>query len=168
MTVARDRRSVVRDHPHLVAYLVALSAVWLVSILTWTVRPGETPALHPVAQALQYLLVVFAATLAALRLRARPPMNDGEALLGFYDLRWTISDDVGAQSFWSAVRLGAVAMVVNVVILIVLDLALAGGAAGPGTALGWIGAGIGAGAVLGMFGALVALGVSAILRHRPR
>jgi hypothetical protein len=168
VTVASDRGSVIREHPYLAAYLGALSAVWLVSILTWTFEPGVTPVLHPVAQALQFILVVIASTLAALRLRARPPVIDAGAPLGSYDGRWTGSDDVGAQSFWSAVRVGAVAMVVNVVILILLDLALAGAAAWPGTSISWIGAGIGAGVVLGMLGAVLALGVSLILRHRPR
>ena len=156
MIVASDRGRLVRDHPSLVAYAGTLAGVWLVSIFTWTLEPGATPVLHPVAQALQSLPVVLAATLAALRVRAGP------------DRRWRESDDVGALSFWSAVRVGALAMVVNVVIFIVLDLALAGGASWPGTAIGWIGAGIGAGVMLGMLGAVVALGIAAVLRHRPR
>ena len=165
MTIAGERRSLMRAHPFLVAYLAALAAVWLVTIATWTVRPGEPPDLHPLAQVLQYLLVVLAATLAALRLRVQPREPDHDAQFGFYDLRWSIPNDLGGQTFWAAMGIGVVAMLANIVLLVVADLLL-GAAAGVGAYLGWLGAGVGAGALIGIFSALIALVVASVLRRR--
>ena len=164
MTIAGDRRSLVRGHPFLAAYLAALVLVWLVTVATWTVRPGEPPALHPLAQVLQYLLVVLAATLAALRLRVEPREPSADAQFGFYDVRWSVPNDIGGQTFWTAMGIGVVAMLANIVLLVVADLLL-GGAAGVGGYLAWLSAGVGAGALLGMFSALIALVVAAVLRR---
>ena len=167
MSLDADRSSLLRDHPYLVTYLAALGIAWIATVATWSTSEGRTPDLHQIAQAVQYLLVVLAATLSALQLRARPGDEQGEATLGFYDRRWSITDDIGARSFWSAVRIGALAMVVNVLIFIVADVLVAGGAAGIGTYAGWIGAAVGAGAIIGMVGALIAL-VIVTLRRRVR
>lgn len=165
MTMSADPRAFVSAHPFLALYLVALAVVWGVTVATWTIGSGQPPSLHPVAQGLQYLLVMVAATLGALRLRVEGRETRANAEFGFYDLRWSIADDVGGQAFWTALWVGAAAMVVNVVLLAVADL-LTGGAAGFGTYFEWIGTGLAAGAVVGMFSAFVAVGVAAILRRR--
>lgn len=166
MTVVPGRRSVAKEHPFLVLYLVVLAVVWVVSIATWTLREGEPPALHPVGQALQYLLVVVAATLGGLRLRLDARETRSDAQFRFYDLGWSISDDIGGQVFWRAMAVGAAAMVANVVLLALADLVVAGGSAGLRTYLEWVGTGIAAGVVLGMFSAFLAVGIAAIVRRR--
>lgn len=168
MSLDRDPSPPWRAHPYLVGYAVVLVVTWVASIVTWTVPDGRTPELHPVAQAAQYLLVLVASTLAALQLRAHPGDGGAGATLGFYELRWSISDDVGARSFWTAVRIGALAMLVNVAILVVADLVVSGGAAGIGAYLAWIGAAVAAGGVIGMFGALIALAAAPVLRRMRR
>lgn len=164
MALRSYRWSVVRGHPFLVAYLAALVAVWLASAATWKVAAGEPPDLHPVAQGLQYILVVIAATLAALRLRVEPRETRADALLGFYDLRWSLSDDIGGQTFWTAIWVGSAAMLVNVLVLVVADLLLESG--GVGSYIAWIGSGIASGALLGMFSALIAFVIALVLRRR--
>ena len=164
MTAAGDRRSLVRDHPFLAAYLGALAAVWAFSIATWTVRGGQPPALHPVAQGLQYLLVVVAATLAALQLRIGGRETRADAEFRMFDRAWSIRDDIAGQAFWTALWVGAAAMVLNIVILALADLLVAGGSAGVRTYFEWIGSGIAAGAVLGMFSALLAAIVAWLIR----
>lgn len=166
MAVASDRRSFVREHPFLTAYLVALVVVWAITAATWTVRAGEAPALHPLAQVLQYLLVLVAAVLAALRLRVGTRETRDDARFGFYDLRWAIRDDIGGQTFWTALWVGAAAMMVNVILLAFADLVVGGASAGLGTYLEWLGAGLAAGAVLGMFGALLAAVIALAVRRR--
>lgn len=165
--IAADRRSLVRGHPFLLTYLVALAVVWLLSVVTWTID-GGTPSLAPLAQGLQYLLVVVAATLAALRLRFEPQPTRADAQFGYGERRWSVEDDVGGRTFWMAIGVGMVAMVVNVVIFILADLAATGGG-NVGEWLGWIAAGIGAGAIIGLFSSLIALVVativSAVRRH---
>lgn len=164
--MAVDRGGHFRNHPFLAAYLVALTAVWAVTIATWSVRPGQTLDLHPVAQVLQYLLVVVAATLAALRIRVEPRDLRSGSAFAYYDLRWEVSDDIGGQAFWTALWVGAAAMTANVVLLALADLAIAGGAAGGLTYLEWIGAGIASGAILGMFSTFIAVAVAWLLRRR--
>lgn len=160
-----ERRAFAIAHPFLVAYLAALVAVWGFSVLSWTARPGSTPELHPVAQALQYVLAAVAATLAALRLRVQPPqMREGSGFQ-FYDLHWEVADDVGGQAFWTAIFVGAAAMVVNVVLLAVADVAVGGASAGFGTYLGWIGSAMAAGAILGLFSTLLALVIAVVVRR---
>jgi len=135
------------------AYLVALVAVWSVSVATWTLRDGATPALHPIAQGLQYLLVVVAAMIAALYLRRRVRELD-QAIIGYGDRRWVISDDVGARTLWPSAFIGACAMLVNVALLVLADLAVGDGRSAP-MYLAWVGAAIGSGLLLGTFGALL-------------
>lgn len=163
-----ERGSLLREHPFLVVYLVALLLIWAASAATWSIRPGAPPALHPVAQGLQYLLVVLASTLAALRLRTQPVQDGGTGGFRWYDYEWRISDDVGARSFWTAAWVGIVAMEANVAFLILSDLVAGGGGAGIGTYLEWVGAGLAAGFVIGMFSAFLALaaaGVWGLLRR---
>lgn len=166
MTLAGAPRSLVRDHPFLVLYLVALAIVWGVTAATWTVRDGEPPSIHPLAQGLQYVLVAIAATLGGLRLRLDAREMRSDAHFRFYDLDWYISDDVGGQVFWRALAVGAAAMVVNVILLALADIVVGGGSAGLRTYLEWIGTGIAAGAVVGMFSAFLAVIVAAIVRRR--
>ena len=163
--MTQRRRSLVREHPFLALYLAALAVVWVVTIATWTVRSGQPPAFHPVAQGLQYLLVAIAATLAALRLRIETREMRADAGFRFHDLGWTISDDIGGQTFWTALWVGVAAMLVNILLLALADL-VTGGSSGLRTYLEWMGTGIAAGAVLGMFSALIAWAVAAILRRR--
>lgn len=158
--IAADRRSLVRGHPFLVTYLVALAVVWLLSVATWAVDDG-TPSLAPLAQWLQYLLVVVAATLAALRLRVEPQPMRADALFGFGQLRWTVEDDVGGRTFWTAIGVGMLAMLVNVILFVLADLVVTGGG-DVGEWLEWIGSGIGAGAIIGLFSSLIALVVATI------
>ena len=166
MTAADAPDSVVRNHPFLSAYLAVLLVVWLVSAATWTLGADGALELHPIAQALQYLLVVVAATLAGLRLRVQPRDVREGATFGFYDLRWSVAHDVGGDAFWTAVGIGAGAMVLNVTILVLADLAVAGGAAGVAAYLEWIGAAIAAGAILGMLSAFIAVAVAIVVRRR--
>lgn len=163
MDTTDQRTSLVRGHPFLTVYLIVLGAVWAISALTWTVAANGSLELHPGAQALQYVLVVLAATLAALRLRVEPRQTQDDAQFGFYDLRWSISSDVGSRTFWAAIAVGAGAMIVNVGLLTVADV-LAGAGAGLGTYVEWAGSGLAAGAVLGMFSALLAIPIAAIYR----
>jgi hypothetical protein len=163
-----ERRSSASAHPFLVAYLAAFVAVWVFSVVTWTARPGSTPELHPVAQVLQYVLAAVAATLAALRLRVQPPEMREGAGFQFYDLHWEVNDDVGGQAFWTAIAVGAAAMIVNVVLLAVADVAVGGGSAGFATYLGWIGSAMAAGAILGLFSTLVALAIATVVRRVRR
>ena len=166
MILARDRRSVVKGHPFLLAYLAVLASVWLFSIATWDVVDG-TPVLAPLAQGLQYLLVVVAATLAALRLRVEPQESRADALFGYGRLRWSVTDDVGGRTFWTAIGVGMLAMLVNIVLYIAADLLVTGGG-DVGEWMGWIGAGIGAGAILGLFSSLVALVVATVVSNLRR
>lgn len=152
----------VRARPYLVAYLVVLAAVWLVSLATLQPSNG-VPELHPTAQALQYLIVLVASTLAALRLRIEPDPERADAIFGFHEMRLTVRDDLDGHTFWTALAVGAAAMTVNVVILIVLDVAT-GAAGNVGDYIGWIGAAIAAGVVIGIIGAIVAFGIHAALR----
>lgn len=160
MILAHDRPSQVRGHPFLVTYLVVLAAVWLFSLATWNVDDG-TPSLAPLAQGLQYLLVVVAATLAALRLRVEPQAMRADAQFGFGQLRWSIKDDVGGRTFWSAIGVGMLAMLGNVLLFVFADLVATGGG-DVGEWVAWIGAGIGAGAIIGLFSSLIALLVATI------
>ena len=148
--------SFVRRHPFLATYLGALAAVWLVTGLTWQASVDGALRLDPIAQALQYLLVLAAATLASLRLRILARDDGAGAVFGFYERRWAIADDVGGRTFWTALWIGAAAMVVNVLLFVVADLATGGPAAIP-TYVAWVGSGIAAGGVIGMFGAVLAL-----------
>jgi hypothetical protein len=157
-----DRRAPLRGHPFLVAYLVALVVVWTVTVLTWEVR-GGTLELSGLAQVLQYLLVGVASALAALRLRVEAREAPADAMFGFYDLRWTVADDIGGRTFWLAMGVGVVAMVVNIVLLVAADLFVAGGS-DPGTYAAWLGGGIAAGGIVGMFGALLAAAVAVVMR----
>jgi hypothetical protein len=168
VTATGERRSLIRRHPFLAIFLVGLVGVWVVSALTWAVDAEGILQLHPLAQALQYLLVVLAATLAGLRLRIQPRELRQQTVLGFFDHRLAISDDTGGQAFWTAVGIGALVMGVNVAILVLADLAVTGGAAGAGSYLAWVGAGVAAGAVLGMLSAFLALFAALILRRRHR
>lgn len=165
MAIAGDGRSILRGHPYLTAYLLALAAVWAVSAATWMIVDA-TPTLHPVAQGLQLLVVAFAATLAALRLRLEGREMRDDARFGYGERRWTISDDVGGQTFWWSLFAGMGAMLVNVALLMVSDLVVTGGAE-IDVWLGWIAAGVGAGAVIGLFSSLVAL-LTATLVERIR
>lgn len=166
MTASQQSRPSRGASRFVVAYLVALVAVWTFTVATWSVGGGATPSLHPIAQALQFLLVVAAGMLIALYLRGRAG-DMGSATLGFYERRWTISDDTGARTLWPAAFAGAAAMLANVAILIVADL-LIGAGASAGSYLEWVGAGIGAGLLLGTFGALAAAGVAAVGRLSRR
>lgn len=166
-----ERVSLLREHPFLVVYLIALLLIWAASAATWSIRPGASPDLHPVAQGLQYLLVVLASTLAALRLRTQPVQDGATGGFRWYDYEMRISDDVGARSFWAAAWVGIVAMEANVAFLVVADLVAAGGGAGIGTYIQWVGAGLAAGFVIGMFSAFVALaaaGIWGLLRRGRR
>jgi hypothetical protein len=159
-----ERSSFVRQRPFLAAFLVALAVVWAVSVATWTVDQGGVLQLHPVAQGLQYLLAVIAATLAGLRLRLQP-RERGQAVLGFFDRQLAIADDPGGHAFWIGTGIGALVLAVNVVILVLADLVVGGGTAGLATYLGWIGGGVAAGAILGMLSAFVAVVVAFLLRR---
>lgn len=160
-----------RPTPHaqsfLALYVAALIVVWLVTVATWTVARGQPLELHPAAAGLQYLLVVLAATLAALQLRLGPADDHPSASFGWFDYRWSIPDDVGGRSFWRAMGIGALAMEVNVALLIVADV-IAASAAGSGSYLEWLGSGIAAGGVLGIVGALLAAVGGAVIRRRAR
>jgi hypothetical protein len=156
-----DRWAPVRGHPFLAAYVVALVAVWSVTALTWDVR-GGTLELSPLAQVLQYLLVGIAAALAALRLRVQA-REAADAMFGFGELRWAVADDIGGRTFWLAMGVGVVAMVVNIALLVAADLLVAGGSE-PGTYAAWLAGGIAAGGIVGMFGALLAAGVAVVMR----
>lgn len=157
----------IRAHPYLAAYGAAFLAIWVVTVATWTIRPATTPDIHPTAALLQYILVVAAATLAALRIRIEWAGSRPEATLGFFDYRWRISDNVSGHSFWIAVAIGIAAMVVNVVLLAALDVLVTGNVA-LGSYLSWIGAGIGAGTLLGMAGAILAAVAGILLRRLRR
>lgn len=166
MTATQESRPSPGAHRFVVAYLVVLVVVWAFSVVTWRVGDGATPSLHPIAQVLQFLLVVVAGMLAALYLRSQGG-DPGGATFGWYDRRWTVSDDIGARTLWPAVLVGGAAMLLNVLILVVADQVVGGGA-GSDRYLEWVGAGIGAGLVLGSFGALAAAGVAAARRLARR
>lgn len=156
-----DERTLLTRHPFLIAYLVALAGVWVVTAATWSAA-GGTLVLDPLAQALQYLLVVAAATLAALRLRIEPQPQRADAQYGFGQLRWSVEDDVGGRTFWVAIAVGMVAMLVNVLLYIVAD-GLVTGRADVGQWVEWLAAGLAAGAILGLFSSLAALVVATVV-----
>ncbi len=164
--MTRGRGSFARDHTDLVAYVGALMVVWVISVATWSVRASEPPQLHQFAVALQYLLVLLVGTVAAFRLRESPSDDSGGGAFRWDDREWRIADDVGGRAFWRAVAAGAVAMEVNVLLLVSADLLAARGAGGLGTYLGWLGTGLVLGALIGMLGAVVALVVSWMLGRR--
>jgi hypothetical protein len=150
-------------HPLVVAYVVALTLVWIVTILTWTVRSGASPEIAPIAQALQYLLVLVSSTVTALGVRRAAPAAIDGAIFGFYDLRWTVPNDAGGQAFWRALGVGIATMLVNIALLIVADAVI--GARDAGTYRACIGGGLAVGALLGLAGAVVA-SVLAMARRR--
>jgi hypothetical protein len=168
MTGVPGRTSLVRSHPFLAAYAAVLLVAWLVTVATWSTRPGELPVLHPVAQALQYVVVAIAATLAALRILVQPPELREGGSFRFYDLQWQVRDDTGGQAFWTALWVGAAAMAVNVALLAVADVFVGDGAGGILTYLEWLGTGIAAGGAIGMFAALPAAGIASIVRRLGR
>jgi hypothetical protein len=157
-----DRWASVRGHPFLVAYLAALVVVWGVTVATWEVRRG-TLELAPIAQGLQYLLVGIAAALASMRLRVEARDDPADAMFGFYDLRWTVRDDIGGRTFWLAMGVGVAAMLVNIALLVIADVLVAGGSA-LGTYAAWLGGGIATGGIVGMFGALLAAALAVVMR----
>lgn len=146
----------------LVAYLVALLAVWFISVATSTVSGSGRLELIGLAQGLQYLLVVLAAALAGNDLIVTSRGRDAEsAEFGFYERRWAVRQDMGGRVWWTCIWAGIAAMVLNVVILAAAEIVLGGtGATHIGEYLGWIGMGIAAGAVIGSFSALLAVAVS--------
>lgn len=156
MTGRRESIATIAARPYLAAYLAAVIATWLLSALTWRVQAGRPVELAPLAQVLQYLLVLLAGALAALHVRSRAGSYDGSATVRFYDYELALPDDRGGATFWRGIVAGIVAMLANVAFVIAADLVVAGGAAGGGSYVGWIGAGVAAGGVLGMFGALFA------------
>lgn len=151
------------EHRLVVAYAVALALVWAVTILTWTARSEASPELAPIAQALQYLLVLVASAVAAFGVTRAAPAPMEDATFGFYDLRWRILDESGGRAFWRALGIGVATMLVNIAILIVADILV--GARDAGTYLAWIGGGLVAGALLGSAGAIVASVVAMALRR---
>ena len=143
------------------AYLVALVAAWSIAAATSTVSGGRLE-LSPIAQGLQYLLVVLAAILAGNRLiRMSRGQEPEDAMFGFYERRWAVRQDLGGRVWWTCIWAGIAAMVGNVAILAVAEILFAGsGGAHLGEYLGWIGLGVAAGAVIGSFSALLAVAVS--------
>ncbi len=168
MTITRGggAGATLRSHPYLAAYLALLAVVWVASVTTWTIVDGP-PVLHPLAQGLQFLVVAVAGTLAALRIRLEGREMRADALLGYGERRWTLSDDLGGQTFWWAVFAGIAAMLVNVLLLMAGDL-LATGGGDIGVWLGWIEAGVGAGAIIGLFCSLIALLVATLVGRLRR
>ena len=156
MSGRRETIAAIAARPYLATYLAAVIATWLLSALTWRVQAGRPIELAPLAQGLQYLLVLLAGALAALHVRSRARSYDASATVRFYDYELALPDDSGGATFWRGIAAGAIAMLANVAFVIGADLVVAGGAAGAGSYLGWIGAGVAAGGVLGMFGALFA------------
>lgn len=156
MTGRRETIAAIATRPYLATYLAAVIATWLLSALTWRVQPGRPIELASLAQALQYLLVLLAGALAALHVRSRAGGYDSPATVRFYDYELALPDDSGGATFWRGIAAGIVAMLANVAFVVAADLVAAAGAAGGGSYIGWIGAGIAAGGVLGMFGALFA------------
>lgn len=150
-------------HPLVIAYVVALALVWIVTIATWSVRSGSNPELSPLAQVLQYLLVLAASVIAALGVRRDAPATIEGATFGFYDVRWTVPNDAGGQAFWRALGIGVATMLVNIAILIVADVII--GARDAGTYLAWIGGGLAVGCLLGLGGAVVASVLALVLRR---
>lgn len=168
MAQAEPARSVIGRRPFLVAYLAALVVAWAITLATSDVVNG-TFVLAPLAQGLQYVLVLVAATLAALRLRVEPQPARADAQFGFGELRWAIEDDVGGRTFWTAIGIGMLAMLVNVALYVLADLAWTGGG-DVDEWVEWLAGGIGAGAIIGLFSSLVALVVATIVSgvHRRR
>jgi hypothetical protein len=155
--------SFVRAHPYLGIYLVLLAVVWIVSVAT--LEPGDgTPQLHPVAQVLQYVIVLVATTLAALRLRIEPDPGRADAVFGFHEMRVTVRDDIDGHTFWTALLVGAAAMTINVLLLAALDR-VTGGAGDVATYVGWVGAAIASGVVIGVIGAILAAAINGMRRR---
>lgn len=164
----RNELSVVSAHPYVALYVAAFVGVWGFSIATGTTEPSGRFVLHPIAQGLQYMLVVLAASLAGYRLRVEDRDEQAQVRFAWGDRIWEVAHDTGGRSFWSCVWVGIVAMEANIALLIAADLAVTGtrGSTAPGDYLAWIGAGIAAGAFLGMFSAVIPLAAAAVWRPR--
>ena len=111
--VAPRYTSIPIRHPHLAIYLIGLLVAWTVTTMTWTRSGGGRIELQPLAQVLQYLLVILAAVLAGDRLiRASMRREEADdATFGFYEHRWTVKRDLSGRVWWTCVWAGMAASV---------------------------------------------------------
>ncbi len=155
-------------HPYLAVFLIALGLTWAVTLITLRRVPSDGVELAPVAALLQYLLVVLAAVLAAVQLRRSGRDELATATFRWWDAEWTIADGVGGSSFWHALGAGVLAMELNVVLLILVNIVAGSQLGGAATYLEWLGIGLAVGVVLGILGAVVGAGATAVLGRLAR
>ena len=145
--------------PQLVAYVTALAITWFVAALTWSVGSDGRLELAPTAQALQYLLVALAATLAGHRVLTTERSRDPAAVpFGWGRHRWEIVDDVGGRTWWACIGAGIAAMVLNVLLLIAAEVVVGHAVLASAVAdyFAWLGGAVASGALIGSFAALIA------------